>query len=309
MSPAYTVLSDGELRELLGRFGVMRMDAAEPMTGGLGNSSYLVRAGDERLVLTVCDDKSLAEVEQLVLLLSFLERQGFPANRLLPCGPGGEALHTSHQGKAVLLKRFIPGVTPAVSTPGALAQVGEALARLHALEYRGPLPDAHAYGLEHYGEAAQWGVEHDFIGWIEERSRRFAARLDPDLPRGLIHSDAWPENTVFEEDRLAAVIDFEEACRYFLLFDLAMCIIGSCVEGGRFRQHLVAALLEGYQRGRPLTPAEREQLPLHVEYAAATSAFWRFRQFHVRVPDPARGDLYREMAALAEEARRAPVTI
>ena len=110
----------------------------------------------------------------------------------------------------------------------------------------------------------------------------------------------WPENTVFEGGELAALIDFEEACFYYLIFDLAMCIVGSCVEGGSFRQDLVDALLGGYQQLRRLSQAERDQLPLYVEYAAATSAFWRFRQFNVRVPDPERKDLYLEMQRLAE---------
>lgn len=46
----------------------------------------------------------------------------------------------------------------------------------------------------------------------------------------------------------------------------------------------------------------RALLPLRVEYAAMTPAFWRFRQFNVRVPDPERAEIYLEVASLAEQA-------
>jgi homoserine kinase type II len=296
----YTSLTDDELRFLLARFGVHDVKCAERLQGGLANSSTLVTCPDQRLVLTVCDDKSAAEIATLTALLEALEAARFPATRLVRATAG--ALHVLHDGKAVILKSYIEGAPPAHVTGEVVRHLGAALGALHTLSYHGPLPESHAYGLEHFGEREGWPADHPFVPWLTERTRQLEQRLDWSLPRGLIHADAWPENTIFRGGQLVALIDFEEACRYYLIFDLAMCVVGFSLADGRLNPGLVGELLRGYQRARPLLAAERSQLSLWVVYAAATSAFWRFRQFNVRVPDPARADLYLEVAALAEQA-------
>ena len=63
---------------------------------------------------------------------------------------------------------------------------------------------------------------------------------------------------------------------------------------------LVAALLTGYQRVRPLIAAERRVLRWFVVYAAAATAFWRYRQYRVRFSVPERVDTWLEMRALAD---------
>ena len=298
---SYTTLTNDQLRALLARFGVENMAAAEPLRGGLANSSTLVTCPGQRLVLTICDDKSATEIATLTLLLETLEAADYPATRLLRTDDG--ALHALHDGKAVILKRYIQGAPPATVTEDVAVSLGAALGALHGVPYRGPLPASHAYGMEHFGERDGWPPVHPFIPWLEPRAARLEQSLDWSLPRGLIHADAWPENSIFRDGELVALIDFEEACDYYLIFDLAMCVVGFSLQSGRLDQALVEALLHGYEGRRPLLAGERAQLPLWVEYAATTSAFWRFRQFNVRVPDLQRADIYLEVAALAEQAQ------
>jgi len=304
---AYTKLTRNKIDDLMSRFGVAEVTSATPMAGGLANTSYLVRAGAERLVLTVCDDKELAEVRRMALLLAHLEQVGFPATRLVRRGPGEGGLWAEHRGKAVLVKRYVAGEARRRATAGMLRQIGAALADLHHLDYPGPLPERHPFGLQCFAEASTWQLDHPFVPWLKDQQQRLEQGLDPDLPRGLIHADACPDNVVFHDGQLAAVIDFEDACRYYLVTDLALCIAGSCVRQGQYEGRLVSALLQGYQERRQLTPAEAAQLPLHVELAATSFAFWRFRQFNMRSPDPERAQLFQEMVDLAQEARLHPI--
>ncbi len=48
------------------------------------------------------------------------------------------------------------------------------------------------------------------------------------LPKGILHSDIFPDNALFEGEDLVAIIDWEEICYGELLIDIAMTVVGCC---------------------------------------------------------------------------------
>ena len=88
----------------------------------------------------------------------------------------------------------------------------------------------------------------------------------------------------------------QEVCNGQLVLDVAMTIIGCCYPTNNKQDpELVKSLLEGYNSIRQLTPLELEYLNDFVDYCALAVAFWRFRQFNIRNPDPLLQDKYTEM--------------
>jgi homoserine kinase type II len=96
------------------------------------------------------------------------------------------------------------------------------------------------------------------------------ARIWPkDLPRGVIHADLFPDNTLLMGDKLGGVIDFYFACTDFLAYDLAVALNAWCFEPrGMFNLTKGKAMIAGYESVRPLTPAERDALPTLARGAA-----------------------------------------
>jgi len=52
-----------------------------------------------------------------------------------------------------------------------------------------------------------------------------------------------------------------------------------------------------------LSNIEKEYLPGFITYAAAATAFWRFMQFNILVPDEKQKDRYLEMVHIADNAK------
>ncbi len=104
------------------------------------------------------------------------------------------------------------------------------------------------------------------------------------LPTGLIHGDLFPDNTIFREDNLIAVLDWEEACIDHYLFDLAMAMHGFCYIDEEWCPDLARNFLAGYETGRSLEPDERESLPLFLRWTPLAMAGWHLRR-HSITPD------------------------
>jgi homoserine kinase type II len=89
------------------------------------------------------------------------------------------------------------------------------------------------------------------------------------LPEGVIHADAFPDNVLFLGERLSGLIDFYFACNDILAYDIAICLNAWCFEADHsFNVTKARAFLGAYGRERKLSDAEQDALPLLARGAA-----------------------------------------
>jgi homoserine kinase len=85
--------------------------------------------------------------------------------------------------------------------------------------------------------------------------------------------------------RFAAAIDFYFACDDLYAYDLAVCLNAWCFEpDGTFNVTRAQALIAGYEARRPLSPAEREALPILAWGAAMRFFLTRLRDWGDTTP-------------------------
>jgi Ser/Thr protein kinase RdoA (MazF antagonist) len=88
---------------------------------------------------------------------------------------------------------------------------------------------------------------------------------------GMIHADLVPENLLVEEASLR-LIDFDDAGFGWHMFELATALY-FCLDDPRL-EAIRAALLAGYDSVKPLTPQDRQALPLFLALRGVTYLGW-----------------------------------
>jgi Ser/Thr protein kinase RdoA (MazF antagonist) len=230
--------------------------------------------------------------------LEWLAARGYPAPRVVPTREGDPV------GVAAcwltLGTTFVPGRALA---RGQLGLLGAALGRLHALPVQaaasapGGVPGpggTPAPGLASWHPAAAIPAalaRLDAVapllpeGWrpLHEQFRATLLAVQaaaPGLPRAMVHGDAWPRNAVVMLDGQAALIDWENGGLGLPVVDLGHCLMESHLDPGlpvgqpaawdiQPDPGRVAAVLDGYTRGRQVHSAEREILPEGIRFATA----------------------------------------
>ncbi len=293
----FTVLTRQEVEHILERYNLGRLLSFAPLDGGLANSSVKLETECGRFVLSVCDEKEMDETSRLCEVLLYLEKYNFPTTRVVAAGDGAPCV--GYQGKPLYIKHYIEGgVVKQLGLP-QLFEVGAALAGLHEIPPYPGLLEKFSYGLECFDELKGRASSERYYGWLSTcRTRVEEARTEA-LPKGFVHGDLFFDNMVFSDGSLAALLDFEEACHYYRIFDIGMTAVGCCAPDTNFSLEMTAALVDGYQSIRKLEANERRLLQLHVEYGAAATSFWRYRQYNIRNPDPDMKDHYRAMMEIA----------
>ena len=184
-----------------------------------------------------------------------------------------------------MLLQWLDGEEPEPTEQSARV-IGETLARLHLLS----VPAGNWWRRENpIGRSACAGLVaasgSESVGAFRFFSEEFAElreQLDESLPTGLIHGDVFPDNTLFKDGELVAILDFETTCEEALLFDVAMAIHGFCFPREQWTPGFAEALLAGYGDVRPLEKIEYEALPTYLHWCPLAMMGWHLRELAAR---------------------------
>lgn len=293
----YTQLTQSCIQDIADNYN-LKVIEFESITGGNGNSSYKLTTQKGKYVLTVCDDKTLDEVTVMGKLLLLLEQHNFPCTRVIPSV--NKELITLYMDKPVMLKGYIEGQVFERLDAEMLVQLGAETARLNQIPAPNYLPTEHPYGRSHFPQVMGLNIDAKYESWLKKQMDGLERDISPDLPRTLIHGDLFFDNLLFEKTKFNAIIDFEEACHYYRVFELGMAIVGSCIEHTTVDFEKARALLQGYQQISPLEQIEKESLQMFVQYAATATSYWRFDKYNIDMPEADKANKHWEMVELAE---------
>jgi homoserine kinase type II len=270
----YTDISDEELDQLLAGFDLGAPLAFKGIAEGVENSNFLLETETGRYILTVYERRVKAEELPFFLgLMSHLAARGFPSATPV-ADRTGKVLQTLRDKPAVIVD-FLQGLAVRRPTVAHCREAGEGLAWLHlaAEGYAGrrenDLGQPHWAPLFSGLRKAAEDLKPGLAATIDKDLATLALSWPRGLPSGIIHADYFPDNVFFNGGKFAAAIDFYFACNDALAYDIAVCLNAWCFESdGSFNVTAARAFIGGYERRRPLSPAERDALPILAHGAA-----------------------------------------
>lgn len=277
----YTNIGAEQMARIIAEFDVGALVSAKGIAEGVSNSNWLIEtegtgSGAMRFILTVYESRT--EIDDLPFFLGLLDHlaeQGCPVPRTIH--DRDNRPFRDHEGKALALIEFLPGVSVSEPTPEQARAVGAALASVHLAAANYPASRANDMGLEAWnrlldgcGEEGLASIHPELGRIIGDELAFLTAKWPEGLPRGVIHADLFPDNVLMRADEVAGLIDFYFACNDILAYDIAVTHAAWCfsADGRRFDASLSQALLEGYEAVRPLGDEERHALPILARGAA-----------------------------------------
>ncbi len=266
---------DSAANDALLQYDIDGVTSTDYQQSGYSNCSYRVDTADGAYLFREFLSHSRAAVEQEFILLGALKLHGCPTAHPIR-SRAGEAL-TTRDGRLFALFPFLPGAEPAQTAATAQA-IGRAAGHLSLLRpppgFDAELNGSWSRALAFCKSTVSHTLPEKHRRFLEAEGNRFAQELPNDLPFGVIHADLFPDNVLFLNNELIAVLDFEEACVDTLLLDIGVAIQGFCFPDGTLDQVLMGALLAGYEKHRPLEAAEQEHLDDYIRYGLFGILFW-----------------------------------
>lgn len=283
----YTTVTREELTAFLKTYPVGELVDYEGISAGIENTNYFVDTTDGRWVLTLFERARTEDLPYFLGLMDHLAHRGVPSASPLE---GEQGLLSALNGKPAALVHRLDGRSIMNPSDRQCHEVGSVLAEMHKAGQSFRMHRADCRGMD-WARGAASEVLPRLTGEDAELLRseiEYQASHDRgDLPSGVCHNDLFRDNVLFEEDRIAGLIDFYFACNGALLYDLAVTVNDWCLMKDEHQDISRAstryeALLQGYQEVRPLEATERAAWQQMLR--AASLRFWLSRLYDWHFP-------------------------
>lgn len=318
----YTEITEQEINDILSHYSLGRLIEFTPLSLGISNSNYRIEIKSKEGVifylLKISNDKGQEQLIKEQHILEYLKKISYPFSICsLKTNEGKYIYELGHKFGAIF--PFIQGIPPGPSDV-TCKEIGLGLATLHTLKHTETYEKIRSH--TEVGFSAESILEYietpncpkDFKSFFNNIfPGKLKSYLESNFEKGLIHGDLYYDNTLFDNNRLSAVLDFEQSGRGNLLLDLGICISGTCLEKDRISTPLIKSFLKGYESLRSLPPEEMEFLNHAIIIGLFSIALWRIKRFKDGNLDPSMTDSYKELVQRAvnfknslAELRRSP---
>lgn len=264
----YTEIDDQTLSAFIADYDIGELVSYKGIAEGVENSNYLLVTSQGPYILTLYEKRvNPADLPFFLGLMDHLAGNGLACPTPV-AARDGEALRELC-GRPAAIVTFLRGMWPRKIQAHHCAQLGTALARMHLAGEGFTLTRRNALSVDGWRplfEAARPRADEVMPGLADEIARELdllEARWPTDLPHGVIHADAFPDNVFYLNDQFSGLIDFYFACNDLLAYDVAVCLNAWCFEADRsFNATKARLLLASYRKVRPFEDAELHALPL-----------------------------------------------
>lgn len=228
-----------------------------PIKQGISNQNYFVETAKDVFVIKFLVGQTAVNIENDIAI----QKQLLSLNVTTPTyllSASGTYIY-KNEGLQAVVSRKIAGIVPSKMNLELAFEFGQKLSIFHTAVTELPYPN-----------------DKSLIN--PEVSGVSSVIFAHDLPKGIIHGDFHLGNALVSsnQNKVIAILDFEEAAENLFLVDLAVTIMAICSSTDDYAldDGLIRETIHGYQSCRILCKAERELLPEAIKYAAKTWINW-----------------------------------
>ena len=284
----YTEVSDQELEAFLVDYDIGSPVSFKGIAEGVENTNYVLTTDRGQYMVTLYEKRvDPRDLPFFLGLMDHLAERGINCPRPIHARDGN-ALRTL-AGRPAAVTSFLQGMWPRRMTVKHCGPVGEALAGFHLAGRDFPLRRPNALsvgGWRPVFEGSRRHVDPALECELAAELDYFEASWPKELPCGVIHADMFNDNVFFLHERLSGIIDFYFACNDFLAYDVAICLNAWCFEpDNAFNTTKARALLQAYDKVRPLGEDERHALPILARGSALRFMLTRLYDWAHTPPD------------------------
>ncbi len=279
----YTSYDDNQLAQLLSHYDLGEIQSIKGIAAGITNTNYFLNTASGRYVLTVFEQNNLQDMPFFMDLMAHLNKNNIPCAHPIATKSGDYVFN--FENKPVAIVERLRGGTDETPNLKKCQALGKALAEMHNASQSFKQTRANDRGttwrhevfaqLENKLEQPDANLLKDEMAYLEAKSSTPCLNS---CPKGIIHADLFPDNTLFDGEKLTGIIDYYYACNDVLLYDVAVSVNGWCgLDEPKSR-----ALLTAYNQIRPFTNDEKQGW--NVMLRAAAVRFWLSRLHSVHFP-------------------------
>ena len=262
----YTKLTRQEIEDHLTNYKLGTLTNFKEIIEGIDNTNLLIETTQGRFILTIFESR--IDKNSLPFFINFkihLAQKGICCP--IPIVANSGASIVDLKGKKSTIVTFLNGTSLKARedgyydniTPNHCYEIGKVLARLHLATADFNMSrenELNPLVLRSLFNKIQY-LHRNLRAEILENLDFLEKNWQSNLPSGASHLDLFPDNVFFDQEgKMSGVIDFYFSANDLLIYDFAIVVNAWCFDKTTFNFDKFEALLNSYQKIRPLSSKE-----------------------------------------------------
>lgn len=269
-----------KIKKILGKYNLADIITYQQMPYGFANQNFKLTTSKGNYLLRINRQKDIRSIKYELTVLEELKKINFPT--AYPVARKDGKYITEIDTEKVMIYDFVEGFIPQINTQ-TVEEIAKTAAKLNSFsnwqkfEKKNAINIDNCFNLIDEFDSAKYKYPQMFEYFVEQ-TEFLNKCLRSSVPRGLIHADIFPDNTIFKENKLIALIDFEDVCTDDLIFEVGMAINGFCFVNNELNRDLLKTFVQKYNNIRPLTKTELELIPVYIQWTAHGMVSWHLQR-------------------------------
>jgi homoserine kinase type II len=253
-----TKLSRKGFKEILDNYDIGEYKYHKHVPIALANTIYILNTTKGKYVLKVFERQNHYHIRYQIKIRDYLNKNKFPVSETLFNKRHKKIFR--YNNKNIIIEKFVEGIHIKHVNYKLAKHIGITLAVLHNLLYKLKLSGGYFWGKNHQFKKQNHPEKFAGLKVKEEYSKLLKDMKSIDrkkLKESIIQCDFHTGNLLVKNNQITAVVDWEDAHKDYLCYDLGICISSIFIYSSGIRKQL-KDFLEGYQSVRKLNNEEKK---------------------------------------------------
>ena len=279
--PALTPLTKVDFENILKKYNLGQYKSNKHLDWALANTVYLLKTTKSKYILKVCEQSPKGLVKFQIDIINYLNKKGLPVAVTLNTKTKRKFIH--YNGKLILIQKFIEGKHPKKINEELIKEIANLFGLMHKHLLRLKLKGKHTC-LNHFkpspykvGRTPEINFrkeEKDLIKHLQKIKRNNTRRC-------IIHSDLRDINLLVENNKVKAIIDWDDAHEDYLAYDIGVFLLDLTVKNGKVNRKILKQFFQEYEKHNKLTKEEKEAVYYFIQARLLSTIAWCSKQIKI----------------------------
>lgn len=268
------------IEKFLTNYDIGKLVSFKRVKKGFANRVFYLRTTQGEYILKIAvrnnpNNRFKYEVE----LLEHLKGRGLPVPEIIRSKKS--KLFLRYQGHGAFVYKYLPGKQLEKFSSAMFREVGTLVAKIHlaTARFKSSVKRMELYNVypslfKRQVALSRKTKDKKILGAIDYFEQELPKYFLPKfLPKGAMHIDVKPENTLFKNGHLSGLVDFDNSYNGPLVFDLAHTLMWFCARNGKFDFTKTKTVYNAYNKIRRLTKTEKANMLRALHYSCLSHSF------------------------------------
>lgn len=275
-----TNLSKKDFEKILENYNIGKYKSNKHVWVALQNTVYVLFTTKGKFILKVFETSDPGFINYQVNIINYLEKKKIPVAKIMKTKKKENLV--IYKKKRILIQEFVEGKELQKLNDNLVVEMGKILGKMTKELMKVRLTGKYVWVKDHEFKKIEYGsrkIKNFNFNKAEKEYLKEAMTLKrKKLRRGVIHGDACEANLLVRNNKLKAIIDWDDAHEDYIVLEVAVFFPHLLVSSKGIREKEVKVFMKEYQKILKLNKEEEKALFYFIKYRYLGAIAWCAKQ-------------------------------